>query len=104
MLYIAFPIKIRFRISESRHTVQVANLYKGGEVLSIEHQVKAVVSDTWDGAVNGMCDAVRNEYVANITNKYPCVESRDFDVIYSIGKVEDGRVWSPGGVTQTKGL
>lgn len=93
-MYLAYPLKLKFKLDPMKHTVALSQKFPDGCEMNLGDQIRACIANTEIEARTALVEAVTKEYAKLIVdnNRMHHIEIRDFILIYTVSKINDGRV------------
>lgn len=98
-MYVVSPLRLIFRVNESKHTISTARQFKDPIVL--HGTVKAAVHESREQAMNMVLDQVREVLK---WPKFTGTTPSDFELEYSSEAVQNGLFWAGPGCYSTHRL
>lgn len=99
-LYLAIPVRLEFKLNESKHTVAVARIYE--DDIKLQGNVMGAISDCRGGAMDRMLFNVE-KYIEMFPSVMDgAVSHGDFVLVYSLSETDmDGSIWTGASVVST---
>jgi hypothetical protein len=104
-MFIAFPIKAYFRAKQFSHSMQTIEKYDMQcNFISLASDIEGCAAKNASDAVDTLVKFVKQRLstMPDVVDKR--VKISDFDLIYDVVSVNNGRCWSPGAMQRTRQL
>jgi hypothetical protein len=87
---IIFPVELRFNKNDYKHTLAV--VWRFDKPIDLCYNIKAFIGENSEE----MLDLLKADIIRQYSNIFETVSPKDFTLVYSEEKVENGRVWMGG--------